>query len=170
MASFKLCDINISNLILCKCKKSRDIDIISQESDDIELITSKPKRYNNLIPKGGNYLYLKINLDEKIISVGDKNILKLFNLKKEDIYLKKISCVPKYKEFFSDNVLALFEKCIEDFESYQFEFSIKKHRLTCSLYPCSIPCRDGEMLSSVDLVIRKDKFSTDDKKMRMTSL
>ena len=131
--NFSICqNFKISNLIF-KCSKEEE------RSLEFVLVDQQDKHYTfpNLIPESNNYLFLKIDRFEKIISVEGEYI-KLFKMKKKDLLNKN-----------------LYD--IRNGEAYQFSFKINKDDsdLVCSIYPCYIPGKT----SSVDIVIRKPQIT-----------
>lgn len=150
--NFSLCqNFKLSNFIF-NCSGNRNSPL------EFKLINQNDKHYTfpNLIPESNNYLFLKIDRFEKIISVEGEYI-KLFKMKKKDLLDKFLYQVEKNKIFFLDFIKPLYLQAIRDGEAYQFSFRItpEESDLVCSIYPCYIP----DKTSSVDIVIRKPQIT-----------
>jgi hypothetical protein len=150
--SINIINLNIKNIFLgCREKKKKI---------HFDLIKHKPIRYNQLIPDfGKDFLYLKILKCGKIIS-RNGNFAKYLSITKvKNIKETKTCC-----DFFDDFIIPIFEECLKKKEPFQFNFSCYKKKKekeykTCSFYPCFIPLKKGEKISSIDLVIRDTKVN-----------
>lgn len=150
---FKCCDnFNVKKIFFsCKGRKKKQKKKECKRCNVLfDLVDSTPKKYNNLVPQE-NYLYLKVLRTGKIIAISG-DYLEEFNLTKKDLFHKKLDNIKCCKELFDDYVYPLFEECLNNSESYQFNFkSDQKNTIySCSLYPCFIP----EKVASVDIVFR----------------
>lgn len=141
---FKLCEkFEIKKISCCMRKK----EILTEE--DFKLIKTKHKKYQKLIPKNHEYLFLKV-LDSGYIISSVGELLNFFKLKPKDLNNKSLEEVSKCQPLFNDFIQPLFESCLEKEQAYQFDFEVKNKKFSCSLYPCYIP----DDIASVDIVIR----------------
>jgi transcriptional regulator with PAS, ATPase and Fis domain len=150
--NFSICqNFKISNLIFkCSKEEERSLEFVLVDQQD------KHYAFPNLIPESNNYLFLKIDRFEKIISVEGEYI-KMFKMKKKDLLNKNLYDIRKNKVFFLDFIKPLYLTAIRNGEAYQFSFKINREEsdLVCSIYPCYIPGKT----SSVDIVIRKPQIT-----------
>lgn len=143
-------NFKISKLI-CNCKDNREEDYIGSKDIEFYLLHSEQIKFNDLIPNNEIYLYFKIIKDETIISFAGESFIEI-PLQEDDLLNKKLTDIKIYPVFFQDYIRPLFFNSIEKGEAYQFEFktNMTERKLSCNLYPCSIP----GMVSSCDIVIR----------------
>ena len=123
--------------------KYKDEHIVLVRSDNIY-------KFKDLLPSNGNYMYLKVLNNGKILISRGKFVKTLFNLK--NIENKFISDVKI--EFFNDYIDALLEKVKEDHTAYQFNFQYKDDIIlySCSIYPCMV----YEECKSFDIIVRQN--------------
>lgn len=161
---FKCCDnFNIKKMFFsCKGSKKKKKKKDKNKCNVLfDLVDSTPKKYNNLVPHE-NFLYMKVIKNGKIISVSG-DYLEEFDIKKHDLLNKKLNHVDCCFELFSDYVQPLFEECLKNSESYQFNFKTNQSNTvySCSLHPCNIP----EQVASVDVVFRHSHQKINKKRM-----
>ena len=149
--NFKFCDTFKISKLICVFNGRRNPD-----SGDLEfnLIRQDGEHYSfdNVIPESDNYLFAKIDKNEKIISLEGGYIKKL-GVNKKKMLGKYLYEIRKNNQLFLDFIKPLYEYSIKKGEAYQFTFNTNRDEvpLICSLYPCCIP----GCTSSVDVVIRR---------------
>lgn len=148
--NFSLCNNFKISKIFCFCgkEKRKDLQFELVKQNDI-------LGFHNLLPESDNYLYIKVDKYEKVISV-EGEYLKKFRMKRSDIINNYIYKISKNKIFFLDFIKPLLEVSLEKGEAYQFTFKLntEEQNLICSIYPCCIP--GG--VTSADIVIRSPQI------------
>jgi len=140
-------NFKISNLF-CICRGDPN-----QNSLEFDLVDQKGKHhvFEDLLPESENYLFLKLNREQKIFVVEGK-LLKKFKMKKSSLLNKYLYEIEKNKIFFLDFIKPLYNLALEKEEAYQFTFTMttEEKNLVCTVYPCPLKEKTG----SVDVVIR----------------
>ena len=144
-------NFKINRVSFCVNKRER----LTRE--DFKLIKGKHRKYKKLVPNHKEYIFLKVLDTGKIISaIG--NLLKTFKLKEKDLVNKNFEEIEECSTLFLDFIEPLFNSCLENETAYQFDFTLKDKKYSCSLYPCPIPD-----IVSVDIVIRPSQNAMVDK-------
>ena len=148
----KCCETFSLSEIAFACRKKRKKDI------KFQLVKNSPVKYENLLPAlQKDFFYLKVLPSGKIISQQGDYIKKIYG--KENLVGKNIKNLNICDDFFQEYLLPIFNVCVENPDSYQFSFKTNLHQdiKTCSFYPCYMPVKNSNILSSLDIVIRTVK-------------
>jgi len=151
LIEFKFCEnIKLSNTFFC-CKKKK---VTNDDDDEIILIKTVHQKYQELLPRNKNYIFIKILKNNEIIFVKGE-LLSFFNLLEEDFKNKNLGNINKQQQLFIDYINPLFLTCVKNNLTYQFDFQYKNKNFSCSFYPCLILNK----VCSVDIIIRKSQHT-----------
>lgn len=146
---------NISKFICCK-KNADDENRITDA--DFKLVKRKQRRYKNLIPYDGKFIYIKLLFNGDILCYKDgDDLLKKLGIDEEKLK-KNIHELEITYVLFREYIGPVFQQCLKDRQIYQFDFIATKVDYSCCVYPCPMP-NNG---ISVDVVIRHSQHITSD--------
>ena len=94
---------------------------------------------------------MKHSFLEIICVSGDLFIF--FGITIEDLLNKRIGHTTVSSDLFIDCIEPLLRDCIQSKVVYQFDFSFKNKKFSCSIYPCMVL----KKLLSIDIVIRNSQ-------------
>lgn len=123
-----------------------------RDSDILLIKSNKVYRFRDLIPSG-DYMYLKILTNGKILFSKGKITNNIFKTKNKNLTDKNIHDIKI--EFFSDYIFNVIETVKIENSAYQFNFQYKEELVPyiCSIYPCIV----YDDCKSFDVILRKEQ-------------